>query len=202
MLLRPGDELLMEAPRLVGAIFLPILLRAEGAADRSGGAGDVEAFVCDDRLGDDDRFALAAPDAKLNDQQWHVLGKRLERTAKAPAGALGDEDSDVRLAGVARTIQGPVVEDAEAEGGVNLAKLDFDAVVRVAVVGENVEASAAMWTRQLLSEDGYLAEAEAFRPLSEPVLEPDFVVAELTQPRGLAGVDGSASGIGGHPGRG
>jgi hypothetical protein len=63
-------------------------------------------------------------------------------------------------------------------GGVNLAELHLDAVVGVAVGGQDVEAAPG-GVGQLLGEH-HLAQAQPCRIGCEPVLQPSLVVAELT----------------------
>jgi hypothetical protein len=103
----------------------------------------------------------------------------LQGLAEAAVGALHQQRGHVGLVGVAGTVMCPVVQDPEAVGGVNLAELHLDAVVGVAVGGQDVEAAPG-GVGQLLGEHHHLAQAQPCRIGCEPVLQPPLVVAELT----------------------
>lgn len=56
----------------------------------------------------------------------------------------------------AHAVAGPVIENPEAVGSINLSELHFHAVVRITIPGEDVEAPAAR-SAQLLGNDLNLA---------------------------------------------
>jgi hypothetical protein len=135
-------------------------------------------------------IASPSPRRTRNDDQGYILGERFESWAEASVRTFSDKDRDVRLAGVSSAVERPVVEDTEAVG-VDLTKLDLDAVIRVAVGGQDVEASA-MRTCQLLREDADLAQADPGRIVGKPVLKPNLVVAQFAEARGPASVNRGA----------
>lgn len=79
-----------------------------------------------------------------------------------------------------QAVAGPVVENPEAVRGVDLPQLYLDAVVDIAIGGEDVQAAAAGCV-QLLGDDPDFTETQPSRVICEPVLQPDFVVAEVAE---------------------
>lgn len=71
--------------------------------------------------------------------------------------------------------------------GVDLAQLHLNAVVDVAVGGQDVEAPAP-WVAQLLGNDDDLTQPKPRRLGHEPVLQPPLVIAEVAKAGALPAV--------------
>ena len=62
--------------------------------------------------------------------------------------------------------------------GINFPELYFDAVIGIAVSGQDVQASAAR-SGQLLGDDANIAQSQPGGVSDQPILQPDFVIAEI-----------------------
>src|SRR5262245_46195741 len=84
MLRCPSDELLIKAPRIVAELTVPVLLGTGATTNGACCTRDVQAFIGDHRLGNDERLSLTAPDAELDHDQGHILREGVKRGTEPP----------------------------------------------------------------------------------------------------------------------